>query len=618
MFLDVYIIIFQFSIYICPLSSAAKSGISPLIFLYLLQSVHPHWTQLLQGTAPKAVFDTSVDPLLSTTWGQDPYYNALCPDSAGTGVMTLAGCVATAMGRVMKYWNWPDTGVGSHSYSCAQYGTQSADFGSTAYDWAHMPNVLTAASSAAEVSAVATLLYHCGVAVDMGYGTSSQDGSGSYVIIANHDLDYSCAENALRTYFKYSPAMTGVKRVLYSDDEWAALLKNDLDNERPVLYCGYGDWGGHAFVCDGYDTNGFFHFNWGYDGVDDGFFSLSDLTLNTFFFSFNHHHAAILGLEPDARYGSTASCTVSAVSADTTEGSVVGGGTYAYRDTVTLTATPADGYVFHHWSNGVTRNPYRLLAHDVDLYAVFKGGLQETGDTLSFCGRNITDIGLYYLRPHDRIGMRVPAQFLQGHDSLTAVDVVMHDNTVQVDIHIGGDEAPGPVVQSLQHYGGDDMVFAWHHLVLDSPIALPPDSNLWVTAHFLEYDIIYGIEGIDAPDGNWFSNDSGATWGHLTDYEKSSSYCDPDVVWFIRCITKPAGSDVAIAEIVQSDLRIVNHGLDITVENPNGERVQIYDITGRPLAASRRSTFSYRFSAPGVYLLQSAGYPARKIVALRQ
>ena len=193
----------------------------------------------------------------------------------------------------------------------------------------------------------------------------------------------------------------------------------------------------------------------------------------------------------------------------------------------------------------------------------------------------------------------------------------MHENTVIVNIHIGGEDAPGAVVHSMQYNSGDDMVFAWHHLTLDSAIALPPDSNLWVTAHFLEDDVIYGIEGIDAPDGNWFSNDSGATWGHLTDYEKPSSYCDDDVMWFIRCITKTAGAAVGIGEIENSELRIVNNGLNVRIENPDGERVQIYDITGRQLATSRLSPFTFHLPSPGVYMVKIGNLPARKIVAIR-
>ncbi len=143
-------------------------------------------------------------------------------------------------------------------------------------------------------------------------------------------------------------------------------MKNEMDHRRPVLYGGASQLlGGHEFVCDGYDTNGFFHFNWGYDGLYDGFFSLADLTIEDAG-NFNSDQAAIFGIEPDTLFGSAGLCTVTAVSSDPDRGSVSGSGTYAYRDTVTLTATPAERYRFYRWSNGSTFNPYPMLAHDAN------------------------------------------------------------------------------------------------------------------------------------------------------------------------------------------------------------------------------------------------------------
>lgn len=184
----------------------------------------------------------------------------MCP--SGPGGQTLTGCVATAMGQVMKYWNWPDTGVGEHSYIENEYGLLSVNFGATTYDWEHMPNYLNASSTSTEVDAVATLLYHCGVAVNMDYGTASQGGSGALHEAAGN-LTLPCAENALRNYFKYSPALGNIVRFNFTDDEWAALLKNEIDHLRPIVYSGtnLSAQVGHEFICDGYDTTGFFHFN---------------------------------------------------------------------------------------------------------------------------------------------------------------------------------------------------------------------------------------------------------------------------------------------------------------------------------------------------------------------
>lgn len=209
--------------------------------------------------APRA----AVAPLLSTTWNQSPHYNALCPGGSVTG------CVATAMAQVMKYHNWPAQGLGFHSYNAPNYGTLSANFGATTYNWAGMPNNVTSANNA-----VATLMFHCGVAVDMQY---SPQVSGAWVIQANSPSTDHNAEYALKTYFNYDPSMQGLKRANYSEAQWIAKLKADLDASRPVLYDGFGSGGGHCFVADGYDNNNYFHFNWGWGGAYDGYFTVGAL-----------------------------------------------------------------------------------------------------------------------------------------------------------------------------------------------------------------------------------------------------------------------------------------------------------------------------------------------------
>ena len=108
---------------------------------------------------------SQIQPLLLTTWNQDLFYNAYCPaDAAGSGGHVYAGCVATAMGQIMKYYNYPQQGIGSYSYEDWTYGYQFADFENTTYNWTGMPNNVTSHNNA-----VAELLYHCGVSVDHGH-----------------------------------------------------------------------------------------------------------------------------------------------------------------------------------------------------------------------------------------------------------------------------------------------------------------------------------------------------------------------------------------------------------------------------------------------------------------
>ncbi|MBW6460244.1 MAG: C10 family peptidase [Bacteroidales bacterium] len=204
-----------------------------------------------------------VPPLLTSTWNQGIYYNELCPaDPAGPGGRCYAGCVATAMGQVMNYFRWPDTGTGSYTYECPPYGTLSADFGNSTYHWDLMETSLSHSNTY-----VAEVLYHLGVSVDMVYGP---DGSGMY----NHKAAYS-----LRTYFKYSPETQYVFRDSTTMD-WDSLLVSHLDQRIPMYYAGWSEPHiyGHAFVCDGYQGTGYYHFNWGWGGSYDGYFYTGNLT----------------------------------------------------------------------------------------------------------------------------------------------------------------------------------------------------------------------------------------------------------------------------------------------------------------------------------------------------
>ncbi len=203
--------------------------------------------------------------LCQTTWNQDTPYNYYSPAaSSGPGGRCYAGCVATAMSQLMKYWDYPEVGTGSHSYY-SSYGHLSANFGATTYNWEHMPNAISGGSALEEIEAVALLMYHCGVSVDMMFGPS---GSGAY----SDDVP-----NAIQHYFSYSTAADHLYRYSYSLEEWKAILKEQFDLGWPVYYSGYSDTGGHAFVCDGYDDNDLFHYNWGWGGSSDGWFVIDEI-----------------------------------------------------------------------------------------------------------------------------------------------------------------------------------------------------------------------------------------------------------------------------------------------------------------------------------------------------
>ena len=270
------------------------------------------WEQL--KTPPtKKNFDlfggtVELNPLLQTTWDQCPGglttgpYNKLCPYDPNYGARTLTGCVATAMAQVMKYWNYPATGTGSHSYTPGSYpylGVQSANFGNTTYQWNDMPNSLSASDSAVKINAVATLMYDCGVSVNMNYGVNQVGGSGSYSINYDGQLQ-NTAQDALVNYFKYDKGLKGLQRSNYTESVWIGMLEKELNSARPIIYTGSGNQGGHCFVADGYDNTNFFHFNWGWSGSCNGYFNINDLSPGRD--TFDLGQTAIIGIKPSAFY----------------------------------------------------------------------------------------------------------------------------------------------------------------------------------------------------------------------------------------------------------------------------------------------------------------------------
>ena len=213
----------------------------------------------------------SVDFLVSTLWNQDSPYNLYAPEAAnGPGGRCYAGCVATAMSQIMKYWDYPEHGTGSHTYSSGgwwgpYYPNLTANFGETYYDWDNMPVRINSSSPQEQIEAIATLMYHCGVAVEMGF---SYDGSGAN----SEDVP-----DVISRYFSYSNHANLRRRESYSLAQWQNKLKESFDIGWPVYYSGYSEEGGHAFVCDGYDDNDLFHYNWGWGGTNDGYFVIDEI-----------------------------------------------------------------------------------------------------------------------------------------------------------------------------------------------------------------------------------------------------------------------------------------------------------------------------------------------------
>ena len=216
----------------------------------------------------------NVYPLLGNTkWNQSAPYNNMCPTFSNnrTTQRAVTGCVATAMAQVMYYHRWPETGTGSNTYTFnlnsdeQQPLTLSADFSQSRYDWANMLPNYTGNETSTQNNAVAKLMSDCGVAMDMGYGASS----GAVTRIAM---------NRMPKHFRYDKSIKFIMRDAYTLDKWLSIINGELSSNRPVIHTGASNQGGHAFVVAGCNSNGYYHVNWGWNGMSNGYFVLTDLT----------------------------------------------------------------------------------------------------------------------------------------------------------------------------------------------------------------------------------------------------------------------------------------------------------------------------------------------------
>lgn len=276
----------------------------------------------------------AVDPLIQAHWDQGVPYNTMCPsvvtqEVEGESVDTyvdidqpgynpnnrcVTGCVATAMAQVMYYWFWPESCEAMDKYDIGYWVNQGTNenpnwqfvvdhsfngLPATTFNWQSMTTTYSADATGPGADEVAKLMRYCGQAVKMNYGLGAYGGSSANVTASD-----------MVNYFGYGKTAKTVYRMLYTVADWEDLIYNELFYGRPVLYGGSSASGGHQFICDGYDGNGLFHFNWGWSGSSDGYFVLSlanpqDLGSGggTNTDGFSYFQDAIIGLQRPGRPG---------------------------------------------------------------------------------------------------------------------------------------------------------------------------------------------------------------------------------------------------------------------------------------------------------------------------
>jgi len=244
------------------------------------------WKWLKNNSAQKKTI--AIMPLMDDIrYSQGAGWNRDCPlDAEGPDGRALVGCVATAMGQIMKYWEFPQSGVGSKTYQHSKYGSLSANYQNTIYNWDEMSKDTPDGENA-------KLLNHCGIAVNMNYGPKS---SGAYT---------TNVVTAFKNFFKYDTSANMIYKYYYSEDEWNTILKNELTASRPVLYRGRSSINnkpaGHLFAIDGFETTmqgDYFHINWGWAGNSNGYFYLTEMITHGGDYNWIEDNAAIINLKP--------------------------------------------------------------------------------------------------------------------------------------------------------------------------------------------------------------------------------------------------------------------------------------------------------------------------------
>ncbi len=205
-----------------------------------------------------------IAPLITAQWDQTEPYNLLFPNVRNQ--RAFVGCVATAMAQIMYYWKWPARPSGPiPAYTSATNGIYMPQLPVVNFDWDSMQDTYQSDDTSDGAYAASRLSLYCAQSVEMDF---TRDGSGA--------MTYKVPV-ALYSLFNYSISGRFMQRGAYNTTAWEGMIIDELAAHRPVLYSGSKRGGGHAFVCDGYDGNGRFHINWGWNGVSNGYFLLNVL-----------------------------------------------------------------------------------------------------------------------------------------------------------------------------------------------------------------------------------------------------------------------------------------------------------------------------------------------------
>jgi hypothetical protein len=259
-----------------------------------IEYLQKHATHYEQAPLNMDGYD-AIAPLITTKWDQDAPYNSMCPIDPVTNQRSAVGCMATAMAQILYYHKATDRNIATiPAYTTKTHKIQMPEIAPTQIEWDAIDNNYVGIHSEASKNAIAQLMLLCGQALEMDYTSKF---SGAY------NTKYPLA---FHKYFGFSANARVISRNHYFQQAWNDAIYNELANKRPVLYSGTSVGGAHAFIIDGYDHDGYFHVNWGWEGMSDGYFLLGLLNphsntgigASTTNDGYSFEQEAVLGVEP--------------------------------------------------------------------------------------------------------------------------------------------------------------------------------------------------------------------------------------------------------------------------------------------------------------------------------
>lgn len=516
------------------------------------------WTSLAEtGMLSSRKANRSVEPLLASIWNQTDLYNNMAPEDPNSVYSghCKSGCVANTMSQIMRYWEWPRSGEGSHGYDAdgnyGSYGWQDADFSAATYRYELMPDYLDFASPQVEVDATALLEYHAGVSVNMGYGANA---SGAY----SQDVG-----PAMESYFRFSSDYWHNYQE-YSDS-WEEDMVNNLDAGMPLYYASQGDVGGHAYVVDGYDDWYFFHVNWGWGGFDNGYYAIDGFYLT--FYSFPWWHNAVFNLHPVDEYydAPMAVANIEAVALDKTKIGLAFEPVYETRGGNAISAIDAiyimrDGVLIDSLMN--VTEPQVSYNDEVEkngtyyytVYAVNEAGMSKVARDTVMVG-NTCDVRFELADSGDN-----------GWD-LSSIAVLDEDGKVSQRVGLW-DGGSATVIAQLP--SDQTVTFFWTY-----------DNTCY--SHGSLSEVSYEI--YDWNDNLIVASYDYPTVGEITDYEMN---CDPDDV----------------AELKQTQALYPNPATDCFTVEGNVKEVKVFNALGQLMLQGADNTVDVSAWPEGMYFVR--------------